>query len=126
RGGAGGSGGAARFRGRYRRTRYRRGSPAARRVQKDAHRSAAGRRQGLGDKLGFRQRAAAPRAAQDRMILLSPDAVEDVERLRTFLDQKNPDAARRALAAIWTAVDRLQEFPDLGMATEDSEIRQMV
>ena len=60
------------------------------------------------------------------MILLSPDAVEDVERLRTFLDQKNPDAARRALAAIWTAVDRLQEFPDLGMATEDSEIRQMV
>ena len=38
------------------------------------------------------------------MILLSPDAVEDVERLRTFLDQKNPDAARRALAAIWTAI----------------------
>jgi hypothetical protein len=24
------------------------------------------------------------------MILLSPDAVEGVERLRTFLDQKNP------------------------------------
>jgi hypothetical protein len=24
------------------------------------------------------------------MILLSPDAVEDVERLRTFLDQTNP------------------------------------
>jgi hypothetical protein len=26
------------------------------------------------------------------MILLSPDAVEDVERLRTFLDQTNPGA----------------------------------
>jgi len=25
------------------------------------------------------------------MILLSPDAVLDVERLRTFLDQTNPD-----------------------------------
>jgi plasmid stabilization system protein ParE len=60
------------------------------------------------------------------MILLSPDAVEDVERLRTFLDQNNPDAARRALATIWTAVDRLQEFPDLGMPTEDAEIRQIV
>jgi toxin ParE1/3/4 len=60
------------------------------------------------------------------MILLSPDAVEDVERLRTFLDQKNPGAARRALSAIWTAVDRLQEFPDLGMPTEDSDIRQIV
>jgi hypothetical protein len=31
------------------------------------------------------------------MILLAPDAVEDVERLRSFLDQNNPDAARRAL-----------------------------
>jgi plasmid stabilization system protein ParE len=60
------------------------------------------------------------------MILLSPDAVDDVERLRTFLDQKNPDAARRALAAIWTAIDRLREFPDLGIPTEDSDIRQIV
>ena len=60
------------------------------------------------------------------MILLSPDAAEDVERLRTFLDQNNPYAARRALASIWTAVDRLQEFPDLGMPTEDDEIRQIV
>jgi plasmid stabilization system protein ParE len=60
------------------------------------------------------------------MILLSPVAVEDVERLRTFLDQKNPDAARRALALIWTAIDRLREFPDLGMPTEDADIRQIV
>ena len=60
------------------------------------------------------------------MILFSPDAVEDVERLRTFLDQKNPDAARRALAAIRTAIDRLREFPDLGIPTEDSDIRQIV
>jgi toxin ParE1/3/4 len=60
------------------------------------------------------------------MILLSPDAVEDVERVRTFLDQSNPDAARRALASIWTAIDRLQEFPDLGMPTEDADIRQIV
>jgi len=60
------------------------------------------------------------------MILLSPDAVEDVERLRSFLDQSNPDAARRALALIWTAIERLQEFPQLGMPTEDAEIRQVV
>jgi plasmid stabilization system protein ParE len=60
------------------------------------------------------------------MILLSPDAVEDVERLRSFLDHNNPDAARRALASIWTAIERLQEFPELGMPTEDAEIRQIV
>jgi plasmid stabilization system protein ParE len=60
------------------------------------------------------------------MIWLSPDAVIDIERLRTFLDQHNPGAARRALALIWTAIDRLQEFPALGMPTEDTDIRQIV
>jgi plasmid stabilization system protein ParE len=60
------------------------------------------------------------------MILLSRDAVEDVERLRTFLDHANPDAARRALALIWTAIERLQDFPALGMPTDDPEIRQIV
>lgn len=59
------------------------------------------------------------------MILLSPDAVEDVERLRAFLDQNNPGAAQRALASIWTAIERLQEFPDMGMRT-DADIRQIV
>ena len=60
------------------------------------------------------------------MILLSHDAVEDIERLRSFLDQNNPDAARRALATIWTAINRLPEFPELGMSTEDADIRQIV
>jgi toxin ParE1/3/4 len=49
------------------------------------------------------------------MILLSPDAVEDVERLRSFLGQHNPAAAQRALESIWKAIGRLQEFPKLGM-----------
>jgi plasmid stabilization system protein ParE len=60
------------------------------------------------------------------MILLSADAVEDVERLRSFLDEYNPGAAQRALASIWTAIDRLREFPDLGMPTADGDIRQLV
>jgi len=60
------------------------------------------------------------------MILLSPDAVEDVERVRTFLDQANPGAARRALALIWTTIERLQDFPALGMQTDDPDIRQIV
>jgi toxin ParE1/3/4 len=60
------------------------------------------------------------------MILLSRDAIEDVERLRTFLDQANPGAARRALALIWTAIERLQDFPALGMPTSDPDIRQIV
>jgi toxin ParE1/3/4 len=27
---------------------------------------------------------------------------------------------------IWSAIDRLQEFPDLGMPTADADIRQIV
>ncbi len=36
--------------------------------------------------------------AQDRMIVLSPDAVDDVARLRSFLNEIDPDPARRAMA----------------------------
>jgi hypothetical protein len=54
------------------------------------------------------------------------DAVPDVERLRTFLDQNNSDAARRALALIWTTIERLQDFPALGMPAEEADIRQVV
>jgi len=60
------------------------------------------------------------------MILLSRDAIDDVERLRTFLDHANPGAARRALALIWTAIERLQDFPALGTPTENPDIRQTV
>ena len=60
------------------------------------------------------------------MILLSPDAIEDVERVRAFLDDANKGAARRALALIWTTIERLQDFPALGMPTEDPDIRQIV
>jgi toxin ParE1/3/4 len=60
------------------------------------------------------------------MIRLSPTAVLDVERLRTFLDQNNPDVTRRALARIWTAIERLQEFPALGIPTKDADVRQIV
>jgi toxin ParE1/3/4 len=60
------------------------------------------------------------------MILLSPDAIEDVERVRAFLDHANPGAASRALALIWTTIERLQDFPALGMPTEDPDVRQIV
>jgi len=57
------------------------------------------------------------------MIVLSPD---DVARLRSFLNEINPDAARRAMVAILTAIERLDEFPELGKPTEDVEIRQII
>jgi toxin ParE1/3/4 len=43
-----------------------------------------------------------------------------------FLHRSNPEAAQRALSAIWSAVERLQEFPAMGMQTVDADIRQIV
>jgi toxin ParE1/3/4 len=60
------------------------------------------------------------------MILFSSDAAADLERVRDFLGINNPDAAKRAVRAIFTAIERVQEFPNLGRPTEDSDIRQIV
>ncbi len=60
------------------------------------------------------------------MIFLSPDALSDIERLRTFLGEKNSAAASRALTAIWAAIEKLQEVPGLGMPINDSDIRQII
>jgi toxin ParE1/3/4 len=60
------------------------------------------------------------------MIIFSPDAVEDVARLRSFLDQKHPGAAQRAMTLILSAIERLQDFPDRGAPTGDAEIRPIV
>ena len=60
------------------------------------------------------------------MILLSPDAALDIERVREFLDIDNPEAAKRALRVIFAALDKVQDFPDLGRPTDDADIRQIV
>ena len=60
------------------------------------------------------------------MIFFSPDAASDIERVREFLHINNPEAAKRALHAIFAALERVQEFPDLGRPTEDADIRQLV
>lgn len=60
------------------------------------------------------------------MIHLSPEAAADVERVREFLGIDNPDAAKRALRTIFAAIERVEQFPDLGRPTEDPDIRQIV
>ena len=60
------------------------------------------------------------------MILFSPDAAADLERVREFLDINNPEAAKRALRGIFAALEKLEAFPDLGRPTEDVDIRQIV
>ncbi|MDO8875718.1 MAG: type II toxin-antitoxin system RelE/ParE family toxin [Pseudolabrys sp.] len=60
------------------------------------------------------------------MIHLSREAADDVVRVREFLAGKNPDAAKRALAEIFAALEKVHVFPGLGKPTEDPHIRQIV
>jgi Plasmid stabilisation system protein. len=60
------------------------------------------------------------------VILLTAEAISDIERLREFLQPKNPDAAARALRAIWSALERVESFPNLGRPTGDPRIHQIV
>jgi toxin ParE1/3/4 len=60
------------------------------------------------------------------MITLSREAADDLERVREFLDINNPEAAKRALRTIFAALERVEDFPDLGRPTEDADIRQIV
>jgi toxin ParE1/3/4 len=59
------------------------------------------------------------------MIVYSRDARHDIVRLRSFLSQSSPGAARRAMAQIFKAIDRLQNFPDRGHITKDANIRRI-
>jgi plasmid stabilization system protein ParE len=48
------------------------------------------------------------------MILYSSEALSDIDRVRTFLEAKNPDAAARAVRAIREALEQVEYFPKIG------------
>ena len=60
------------------------------------------------------------------MIFFSSDAALDIERVREFLHINNPEAAKRAMHVIFSALEMVQEFPEIGRPTEDANIRQIV
>jgi toxin ParE1/3/4 len=60
------------------------------------------------------------------MILLSPEAIADLERLRRFLEDQHPPAAARTGPAIWAGLARIETFPHLGQRTADPDLRQAV
>lgn len=60
------------------------------------------------------------------MILYSPDALSDIERVRNFLEVRNPQAAIRAMRAIRAALGRVETMPYIGKPTREADIRQIV
>jgi plasmid stabilization system protein ParE len=59
------------------------------------------------------------------VIFYSSDAVSDINRVRNFLEIRNPQAAIRALRVIRSALARVEAMPYLGKPTKDPDIRQI-
>ncbi len=45
----------------------------------------------------------------------SPESIRDLVRLREFIEQKNPQAARRVANAILEGIEKLKIFPNMGL-----------
>jgi len=52
-------------------------------------------------------------------VIFAPAAIRDLERLRAFLQPKNPAAAKRAGEAIISGVRALAAHPQMGRLVED-------
>jgi len=59
----------------------------------------------------------------------SPESIEDLQRVVEFVEQKNPYAARRIAIDLQEGMNRLKQFPEIGLpvlkATEPEKIRDL-
>ena len=68
--------------------------------------------------MGKRKRATVPQ------VVWLPEALEDTERLRLFLEDKNPKAAARAGHVLQEGAKLLASFPELGHPMNDGTDRR--
>ena len=59
-------------------------------------------------------------------LIVSPDAAADLDRLRAFLADKNPEAAQRAAVCLIEAIQSLNTFPDRGRLTGIDGVRELI
>jgi plasmid stabilization system protein ParE len=48
----------------------------------------------------------------------APEAVEDLVRLRAFIEERNPTAARRIAKDLLLGMEKLKVFPEIGLKVE--------
>jgi toxin ParE1/3/4 len=59
-------------------------------------------------------------------LIVSRAAAADLERLHEFLANKNPAAARQAVAALVAAAESLHAFPERGRPSAVRDIRELI
>jgi plasmid stabilization system protein ParE len=53
-------------------------------------------------------------------IQYSPEAIDDLVRLREFIEVKNPYAAKRVAAKILAGIEKLKSFPEIGLLVQQA------
>ena len=48
-------------------------------------------------------------------VSFTPESVDDLKRLREFIESKNPIAAQRIANELLTGIEKLKAFPQLGL-----------
>ncbi len=48
----------------------------------------------------------------------APEAVEDLVRLRMFIEERNPSAAKRIAKDLLLGMEKLKVFPEIGLKVE--------
>ena len=59
-------------------------------------------------------------------LVVSKEALADIDRLRRFLEEKERRAAQRAVAALQTAIQSLETFPGRGRPSEVPGLRELI
>ena len=59
-------------------------------------------------------------------ISYSPESIEDLRRLREFIEINNPMAAQKAAASILKGIQQLKSFPYLGVEVSQAPNPEMI
>ncbi len=59
-------------------------------------------------------------------ITYTPEAIEDLIRLREFIENKNPQAAQRIAETIRKKIKQLKIFPFMGVEVEEAPDPEMI
>lgn len=54
-------------------------------------------------------------------IQYSPEAVDDLVRLREFIAAKNPYAAKHVAQKLLSGIEKLKVFPEIGLSVQQSQ-----
>ena len=59
-------------------------------------------------------------------LIISPRAFRDIEEIRDYLHERNPQAAKKVAELIQGAIDRIIQFPETGQDQTDAGVKRVV